>query len=480
MTEPLPTSGEPAELALTTAATFEAIDPPAAVPADSTEPPALEAGDFQPIEHWQSYALGSSSQLPHSPPSFPASNPSGPDVFAHTPTSQPPLPSGTPRYPLAPPTKALQRPPLSAPPPPSQTYPPFALRSALIGAVVGALTACVVAAGFYVTVGKRTETVINEVRPTETIPGQRLDVQQILTKVRPSVVTITTDVKTGSSQGQSTGSGVVIDRNATILTNAHVIDKATRIQVQFSDGTSHAAKLRGSFPEEDVAVIVAEDVVNTAPAELGSSEELQVGDDVVAIGNALNLGSQPSVTKGIVAGLDRSLNAQGVRLEGLIQTDAAINPGNSGGPLVNTRGQVVGINTAIIENSQNVGFSLAIDRVKVLVDDILAGRAGVVTATSGFLGVVTTSVSDVSKEVLDRFGVVSSSGAFVQEVQPGSGADTAGIKQGDVIVAIDGQAIENNAAVGKVIRSKAAGDVVSIEFERNGTTQTVSAELSTR
>ena len=140
------------------------------------------------------------------------------------------------------------------------------------------------------------------------------------------------------------------------------------------DGSEHAATLVGASPDDDIAIIQVQDVDDLVPAELGSSDDLQVGDEVIAIGNALNLGGEPSVTRGIVSAKDRDLTAEGVDLEDLIQTDAAINPGNSGGPLVNAAGQVVGMNTAIVADAQNIGFAIAIDAARPIIEDLKAGE----------------------------------------------------------------------------------------------------------
>ena len=154
---------------------------------------------------------------------------------------------------------------------------------------------------------------------------------------------------------------------------------------------------------------------------------MQVGDDVVAIGNALNLGGPPSVTEGIISATDRSIQAQDVTLDNLIQTDAAINPGNSGGPLLNADGQVVAINTAIIDTAQNIGFAIAIDSIKPLIDEIKQGQ-GTVTPDTAFLGVSTKDVGSMTPDVLAQYGVKTSDGAFVVDIQPGSAAGVGGLR----------------------------------------------------
>jgi putative serine protease PepD len=313
-------------------------------------------------------------------------------------------------------------------------------------------------------------------RPNATIAGEPLDIQTLLDKVGPSVVSI----HTGTRQGDAAGSGVVLTEDGVVLTNAHVIEGATTIEVDFADGRTAEARVLGAVPENDVAVVKVEGLTSpVTPAELGSSEELQVGDTVVAIGNALNLGDEPSVTTGIVSATGRSIQApSGSSLDNLIQTDAAINPGNSGGPLINASGQVVGINTAILADAQNIGFALSIDSIRSLVEDLSAGREA--AAARPVLGVETVGVTDINPAVSERYGVTATSGAFIQTVSPGSGAEQAGLQEGDVIVAIDGRRIRSAADVGQVVRSMQPGDTIEITWERQGEEQTGTATLGSR
>ena len=187
-----------------------------------------------------------------------------------------------------------------------------------------------------------------------------MDIHALLEKVRPSVVSIKTGSTTSQGTQEAAGSGIVLSADGLILTNAHVISGSNSIEVNFSDGSTHSGSVMGSLPDNDVALVKADGVSGLTPAELGSSDNLQVGDDVVAIGNALNLGAQPTVTKGIVSAKDRTIDAENESLDHLIQTDAAINPGNSGGPLLDASGKVIGIVTASASNSQGVGFAVPI------------------------------------------------------------------------------------------------------------------------
>ena len=321
-------------------------------------------------------------------------------------------------------------------------------------------------------------------RPAVLTPEGVMDIQAILDKVQESVVTIETSAATAGGVFEGAGTGIVLSADGLVLTNAHVISGSNEINVRLFDGATHPAGLVGSQPDDDLAVIRVEDVADLVPAELGSSDVLQVGEPVIAIGNALNLGGQPTVTQGIVSAKDRSIDDSGVAgepisLNDLIQTDAAINPGNSGGPLLDAAGQVVGINTAIIAESQNIGFAIAIDPVKPLIEELRNG-GGDITPDTAFLGVQTVDLSGVDDAVRNQLGIVAEEGAFVAEVTPGTGADDAGIEDGDVIVAIDGEAIDTSTDVANAVRDHEPGDQVELRIERDGEEQTITATLGRR
>lgn len=336
--------------------------------------------------------------------------------------------------------------------------------TAALGALIGALAIGLVFAGYVIGHRSDTSAVTGPSRIRTT--GGALDIQQILKMIQPSVVSILTGHTT--SFYDSAGSGVVISKDGLILTNNHVIDGAQQITVKFSDGSQATAKVVGASPADDVALIKSEQS-GTVAARLGSSDALRVGDDVVAIGNALNLGGAPSVTRGIVSGKERSLSTPTESLDHLIQTDAAINHGNSGGPLINARGEVVGINTAIREDAQSIGFAIAIDKIKALIPDLKKGK-GAISANRAFLGVQTIDVDspDLSKAVKDQFGVTADHGAFIVQVTAKSAAEDAGLLEGDVIVEIDGNDISTNQEVGDVITSHKPGDRITITVERDG------------
>jgi putative serine protease PepD len=349
-----------------------------------------------------------------------------------------------------------------------------------MGGVAGALVAALVATGITVALDDDASAPVDRpvVTPVTTKDGT-LDIQAILTKVQPSVVTIQTSAETSRGLFEAAGSGIVLSADGLVLTNAHVIGSVGDITVVLADGTQHGATLVGSSPEDDLAVIQVEGVEDLVPAELGSSDDLQVGDEVIAIGNALNLGGEPTVTRGIVSAKDRDLSAEGVSLEGLIQTDAAINPGNSGGPLLNAAGQVVAVNTAIVADAQNLGFSIAIDAARPIIEALESGE-GDVTPDQAFLGVSSTDISELTDEVKEQFDVDVDEGAFVTEVVPDSAADDAGLLPGDVIIEIDGEEVTEASAVRDAILDKEPGDTVELKILRAGDERTVEAELGQR
>jgi S1-C subfamily serine protease len=226
-----------------------------------------------------------------------------------------------------------------------------------------------------------------------------------------------------------------------------------------------------------VALVQLRDAADLDAVTLGRSEEAQVGDDVVAVGNALNLGAEPTVTSGIVSALGRRIEAEtGVVLQNLIQTDAAINPGNSGGPLVNARGEVIGVNTAIAGGAENIGFAIAIDAVVPLIEDLKAGGGELVGGA--FLGISTQPLDRVNPATLERLGIdPDDDGVFVADVFSGSGAAEAGLEPGDLVTEIDGEAVSEPEQVGEIIRNREPGDEVTISYRRGGEGDTTTATL---
>jgi S1-C subfamily serine protease len=207
---------------------------------------------------------------------------------------------------------------------------------------------------------------ISGVSMTQSLSG----VPALLAATEPGVVVIHTQ----DYQGRGAGTGMVLTSDGLVLTNAHVIDGATAITVTLAGQTrAHLASVVASDTVDDVAVIRVQGVAGLTPVTFGSSASLAVGQGVIAIGDALDLGGAPTVTEGIVSALNRTISDPTGRLTGLIQTDAAINPGNSGGPLVNGAGEVIGMNTAVSGSAQNIGFAIGIDRIRALLPALEKG-----------------------------------------------------------------------------------------------------------
>ncbi|MEQ1786589.1 MAG: trypsin-like peptidase domain-containing protein [Acidimicrobiales bacterium] len=411
----------------------------------------------------------------------PADEPTAPWPALEDRTEERPLRS---RPPEPPAWAGIAAPPEAAPPAVAPVAPvtsgPSARRAAVLGAVAGGLVAALVATGVTVALDDDASAPVDRpVLTPVTASDGSLDIQAILAKVQPSVVTIRTSAETAGGLFEGAGSGIVLREDGLVLTNAHVIGSIGDIVVVLNDGTEHQATLVGASPDDDLALIQVQDVEGLTPAELGSSDDLQVGDEVIAIGNALNLGGDATVTRGIVSAKDRDLDADGVSLEGLIQTDAAINPGNSGGPLVNAAGQVVAVNTAIVADAQNLGFSIAIDLARPIIEALEAGE-GQVTPDQAFLGVSSAEIADLTDDVKARFEIDAEEGAFVTEVVPGSAADDAGLLPGDVIIEIDGEAVTEAGDVRAAILDKEPGDTVELTILRAGDEQTLEAELGRR
>jgi S1-C subfamily serine protease len=395
-----------------------------------------------------------------------------------------PFATDSPPPPPAPPTPAM------APwPPPGEPAEPVAVgadrssrrgrgRQLLVGALAGGVVGALVASGVFVATDDNSGTTTRVIqqpaktitRPSDTISGS-LDVAGIIAKVEPAVVAITTDG--GPDSGGAAGTGFVLTADGFIATNNHVIEGAGRISVAFNDGTTRSADLVGHDPSTDLAVLKV-DGTGLPSVTIGNSDKVQVGDDVVAIGNALALEGGLSVTQGIISGTDRQVATDaGSQLFGMLQTDAAINPGNSGGPLVNAQGQVIGINTAIANptEAQNIGFAIPVSAAKPIIDDLQAGRK------PAFLGVATVTVTPA---IVKERDLTVDQGALVSNVTSNSPASDAGIKNGDVITTIDGKTVHSEQDVQTYVRQHRPGDKVDVVVVRDGNTKTVQATLTTR
>lgn len=259
---------------------------------------------------------------------------------------------------------------------------------------------------------------------------------------------------------EGVGSGIIIDHRGYILTNNHVIEEADRLRVTLSDGRVLSGKIVGVDEATDLAVIKIESKDNIFAANLGNSDALKVGQIVFAVGNPFGLTGGPTVTSGILSSLNRGIQTPNGILE-LIQTDAAINPGNSGGPLVNTKGEVVAINTANIPYAQGIGFAVPINSAKLILNDLI--EKGSVTRPK--IGIHTIKVT---KQLARYYDLPFSEGALVVQVEPYSPADDAGLRRGDIIEHVDESKIEEPSEIATYIRKKKIGDKITITINRNG------------
>jgi S1-C subfamily serine protease len=288
----------------------------------------------------------------------------------------------------------------------------------------------------------------------------RLDVGKVIDHMAASVVTISADVESSIGTGQSVGTGVIVSSDGEILTNAHVVAGASEIRVRLAGETEpREARLLASDPGNDLALLrmSGDDFDAAVFADPGS---VRLGDEVLAIGFALGLDGDPSVTLGIVSALDRTIGTDGAFLDGLIQTDAAISSGNSGGPLVNARGEVVGINTAVARDTAtsaatNVGFAIGVKEALPVIEALRVQSGGDPRA-EGYLGV----------ELDDRRD--GGQGAVIRSVQDATPAADAGVEAGDLVVAADGVAIDGATGLIAAIRDLQPGDSTTITVVRNG------------
>jgi serine protease Do len=268
------------------------------------------------------------------------------------------------------------------------------------------------------------------------------------------------------------GSGFIINKAGIILTNNHVVAGADEVWVQFADGHRYEAQVVGSDPATDVAVVRLKNAPNDCrPAALGNSEQVRVGDYVLAIGNPLGLGQ--TVTMGIVSAKNRMLGGRIMQYEDFIQTDAAINQGNSGGPLFNFRGEVIGINSAILNpaTAMNVGFAIPINLARQIAEQIQ--RSG--SVLRGYLGVGT---EDFTPDKAKRLGIPFEAGALVNIVHPGSPAEAAGLRPNDVIVEVSGRRADSSAGLQRIVQARAPGEAVGVTYLRAGKRGTAQVRLS--
>jgi S1-C subfamily serine protease len=329
----------------------------------------------------------------------------------------------------------------------------------------------------------------------------------VVNAIRPSVVRVRTEESQvgafGAVQGGSgTGTGVIYDSQGDIITNNHVVtlgtnSPASTFMVDLADGETVSAKLVGREPAADIAVLRI-DAKNLTPAKFADPKSVEVGQDVVAIGYALDLGSTPSVTKGVVSALNREIDetlsgsgrqsagTQNV-VGGAIQTDAAINPGNSGGPLLDSHGSVIGINTAIYGPQGNIGlgFAMPINRAKPMLEEY--AQNGKISRPS--LGIQTVYISG---DLAEELSLPTSGGLLIQTLERGSAAADAGLRGytrvvivgnyrlgigGDLITAVEGQKVEGNDSLERALSRKRAGQTLNLTIYRNGRSQQVAVRL---
>ncbi|ACK42579.1 MULTISPECIES: S1C family serine protease [Dictyoglomus] len=365
----------------------------------------------------------------------------------------------------------------------------------ILGALIGGFIGSV---GGYYLLNKNSpassETKINNVVPTQEvyIPSSlgafEKDIVAVVKKSMPAVVNISTitlveDFFFGIYPSSGVGSGFIIDPKGYILTNYHVVEGARKIDVTLSEGKKYSGRVVGYDKRSDLAVIKI-DAENLPALPLGDSDKLEPGQFAIAIGNPYGLNR--TVTLGIVSALNRTIvEPNGVRLENLIQTDAAINPGNSGGPLINIKGEVIGINTAIKSDAQGIGFAIPINKAKQIADKLI--KEGKITYP--WLGIrgyaITSDMLDYIKFPVDK-------GVVIAEVVPGSPADKAGLKGGDriiyvdstqiivggdIITKIDGKPVESMEELRSEIQKRKVGDTVVITYIRSGKEYTVKIQL---
>lgn len=301
-------------------------------------------------------------------------------------------------------------------------------------------------------------------------------IAKVAQEVSPSVVSISTSNPTRRGLMQGAGTGVIVSKDGYIMTNKHVVSGASSAEITASDGEIYEnVKVVGSDPLNDVAFLKIENVDTLKPATLGQSSTLRIGQSVVAIGNSLGE-YENTVTSGIVSGLGRPVAAQSQdgsqaeSLTDLIQTDAAINPGNSGGPLVNLAGQVVGLNTAVVDNAQGIGFAIPINAVKGVLEGVLENGE----VTRAFLGVRYVDITPAIAKEQDlsvKRGALVTGDRSNPAVQKDGPADKAGIKEGDIITKIGDVSVGQQGNVSSLVSEYTAGSTVEITIIRDGKEQ---------
>jgi serine protease Do len=260
---------------------------------------------------------------------------------------------------------------------------------------------------------------------------------------------------------EGVGSGIIIDSKGLILTNNHVVDKTSNLKITLKDGNIFNGKAIGTDEVSDLAVVKVDSTEALPQAQLGNSDHLKIGQIVIAIGNPFGLTGGPTVTAGIVSALNRSLQFASGALE-LIQTDAAINPGNSGGPLVNTSGEVIGINTAKMPYAQGIGFAVPVNTAKAIMKELIEnGRV----INRPWIGI---SAIKITKQLAKYYKLPSNEGVLIAQVEPQSPADYADLRKGDIIEAMDGNKITDPSQMSSNIRKRRINEKIIMAVNRYG------------
>ncbi len=314
-------------------------------------------------------------------------------------------------------------------------------------------------------------------------PGAPLSTSELVQRLTPSVVHVLSEAASLDVLGEvvpsrGVGTGIIIDREGHIVTNNHVVtlesdQPAQKITVTLSDGRKFAATIVGRDPPTDLAVLKI-DAGDLSPVTLGEASALAVGEDVVAIGNALDLPGGPTVTKGVVSALGRLIEEGSVSIPDAIQTDAAINPGNSGGPLVNMRGEVVGITTAVIRGeAEGIGLAISIDSAEPIVSELIdKGRV-----ERGFLGV---TIVPITPSLAESFDLAVDHGVGLREVQADGPAAQAGLRAGDIIVKLADTEIQSSGDLFQALTDHRGGETVTVDYYRDGKPGKVEVKLGER
>ena len=298
--------------------------------------------------------------------------------------------------------------------------------------------------------------------------------QAVSEKAKPSVVGITTTTLSSDNmfsmptESTGVGTGIIVDSNGYILTNSHVISdgQAKTVNVLFSDGSTIDGEVYWYDSQLDLAIVKVNKTGLTA-AELGDSDKVQIGDISVAIGNPYGLDLAGTVTQGIISGLDRTISTSETTMTGLIQTDASINSGNSGGPLLNSSGQVIGINTAKASEGEGLGFAIPINTAKPIIESIIQ-KGSYEKVTLGIKGTDASKYAQYSKQQLS-----TDEGVYVAEVVSGSAAEKAGIKSGDIIVKIGDTKLTSMSDLTKSLYTYKSGNSTKIVVNRDGKEETL-------